>query len=83
MTNYDFSLEDKTKASKNKPGYNRLDPECIEGFVEDEGIKRGLFDELPLPPEIPPGIIMILYKCLNLIKEIHKFIINDFFKYFF
>lgn len=54
MTNYDFSLEDKSNLKKKSVSYN-TDPECLEGFVEEDGKKHGLFDELSPPPDIPPG----------------------------
>lgn len=54
MTNYDFTLEDKSKKSKNKSKTNNLNPECLDGFVEDES-KHSLFEKLPPPTQIPPG----------------------------
>lgn len=61
MTNYDFTLEDKSKKSKNKPKSNNLNSECIDGFVEDES-RHNLFEKLPPPTQIPPGnLILIIY----------------------
>lgn len=61
MTNYDFTLEDKSKKSKNKSKSNNLSLECIDGFVEDQS-KNSLFEKLPPPIEIPPGTrILIIY----------------------
>jgi hypothetical protein len=54
MSNYDFSLEEKSQKSKNKSRINNLNPEYIDGFVEDES-KHGLFEDLPPPIQIPPG----------------------------
>ncbi|XP_026817335.1 G patch domain-containing protein 1 [Rhopalosiphum maidis] len=53
MSNYDFSLEEKSQKLKNKSKINNLNPECIDGFVEDES-KHGLFEDLPPPIQIPP-----------------------------
>ncbi|CAI6355301.1 unnamed protein product [Macrosiphum euphorbiae] len=53
MTNYDFSLEEKSQKSKNKTQTNNMNSECIDGFVEDDS-KHGLFEDLPLPIQIPP-----------------------------
>lgn len=53
MSNYDFSLEEKNQKSKNKSKTNNLNPECIDGFVEDKS-KHGLFEDLPPPIQIPP-----------------------------
>jgi len=64
MSNYDFSLEEKSQKSKNKPKSNNLNSECIDGFIEDES-KHGLFDDLPPPIQIPPGNLILLIFFLN------------------
>lgn len=59
MSNYDFSLEEKSQKSKNKSKTNYMNSECIDGFVEDES-KHGLFEDLPPPVQIPPGNLLVL-----------------------
>lgn len=58
MSNYDFTLDDKNQKSKNKSKINKLDPECIDGFVECIS-KHDMFDEHSSPVQIPPGNINI------------------------
>jgi len=60
MTNYDFSLEEKSQKSKNKSKTNNMNSECIDGFVEDES-KHGLFEDLPPSIQIPPGNLFLLF----------------------
>lgn len=59
MTNYDFSLEEKSQKSKNKSKAINMNSECIDGFVEDES-KHGLFEDLPSPIQIPSGNLFLL-----------------------
>lgn len=61
MSNYDFTLEDKSQKSKNKVKSNNLNLDCIEGFVEDDN-KHGLYDEVSSSIQIPPGnSILIIF----------------------
>lgn len=53
MSNYDFSLEEKSQKSKNKSKTNNLNSECIDGFVADKS-KHGLFEDLSPSIQIPP-----------------------------
>lgn len=55
MSNYDFSLEDKNRKSKQKLPSNKFGVECcIDGFIKAE-TEQKLFDKFPPTPEIPPG----------------------------
>ncbi|VVC24072.1 G-patch domain,G patch domain-containing protein, N-terminal [Cinara cedri] len=53
MSNYDFSLEEKSQKLKEKLKSKNLDVECIDGFIKSETGQR-LFDKFPPNPEIPP-----------------------------
>lgn len=75
MSNYDFSLEEKSQKSKNKSKINNLNSECIDGFVEDEN-KHGLFEDLSPPIQIPPGNLFLLIS--SQIFEFSKLLINFF-----
>jgi len=59
MSNYDFSLEEKSQKSKNKSKTNNLNSECIDGFVEGDS-KHGLFEDLSPTVQIPPGNLFVL-----------------------
>lgn len=63
MTNYDFSLEEKSQKSKNKSKSNNLNSECIDGFIEDQS-KHSLFEDLPPPIQIPAGNKFLLISFL-------------------
>lgn len=70
LSNYDFTLEDKSQKSKNKSKTNNIHSECIDGFVEDDS-KHGLFDELPSAVQIPPGKFFRHLLSNYIIKKIH------------
>lgn len=59
MSNYDFTLEDKSQKSKKKSMSSNLSSDCIEGFIEDD-CKHGLFDEISSPIQIPLGNLIQL-----------------------
>ncbi|XP_050528379.1 uncharacterized protein LOC126898425 [Daktulosphaira vitifoliae] len=54
MTNYDFSLENKSMNLKKKKYIDCIDTDCLEIFVNEDDISKNLFEKLPLPPNIPP-----------------------------